>query len=389
MAREIRVGLVGYEFMGRAHSAAYAAAPRLFDLDAVPVLAAICGRNQDAVRAAATRWGWQSTETSWEKLVARDDIDLVDIATPNDLHYDVAMAALKAGKAVVCEKPLALDAAQAYRMANEAYKRGLPNMVWFHVRRCPAVGLARRLIDEGRLGRLRHVRATYLQDWLVDPAFPLAWRLRKEAAGSGAHGDLNAHLIDLVRFLVGEFIEVVGHAQTFVAKRPMPSREGKPTRKGGRTGKVTVDDATLFLANIEGGVVGSFEATRFAAGRRNHSRIEINGSEGSLVWSLERMDELEFYGGLEPEHARGFRTIRAAGSSHPHAEGEISPGSATGYGESFVSQVADLMHGLAHGTTLIPSFEDGLRCQETLDAVMTSAAERCWVRVPRKRLRRS
>jgi predicted dehydrogenase len=381
MAKEVRIGLVGYRFMGRAHSNAYISAPKFFDLDCRPVMQAVCGRNEPAVREFAGRWGWKSWETSYKKLIERDDIDIIDIATPNSSHYEIAIGALRAGKAVICEKPLALDAPQAYKMAAEAKKRGLPNMVWFNYRRCPAVALARKMIDEGALGRIYHFRAVYLQDWLSDPDRAFSWRLDKNEAGSGAHGDLNAHLIDLARYLVGEFKEVAGHSHTFVTERTLPGGELEAT------GKVTVDDCAMFLAALDNGAVATFEATRYATGRKNYNRIEINGSKGSLVWQFERMNELEYYDATLPEESRGFRTILATDRSHPYMKGYWPPGHIIGYEHGFVNQVADMMQALARGEALKPDFEDGLRCQETLDAVMLSARERCWYPVRRKKIR--
>ena len=390
MAKEVRVGLVGYNFMGKAHSNAYLNVAKFFDLDAVPVMRAVCGRTEDALKAFAARWGWESVETSYQKLVRRDDIDLIDVATPNNSHYPIAMAAIRAGKDVVCEKPLAMNADEAAEMTAAARKAGVRTMVWFNYRRCPAIGLARRMIEEGRIGKIYHVRATYLQDWIIDPQFPMVWRFDKKVAGSGAHGDLNAHIIDLARYLVGEFIEVVGHAQTFIKERPKLAEfgEGLTAKRGKGMGRVTVDDTVVFLASLEGGVVGTFEATRFAAGRKNFNRIEINGSKGTLVFNFERMNELEFFSRESPSHLQGFRTIMATEGEHPYMAAWWPPGHIIGYEHGFVNQVADLMQGLAHGTELRPNFEDGLRCQEVLDAVSRSAKERCWVPVAQKKLRR-
>ena len=390
MAKEIRVGLVGYKFMGKAHSNAYLNAPKFFDLDAVPVMRAVCGRTEDAVKGFAAKWGWESVETSYQKLVQRSDIDLIDIVTPNNSHYPIAMAAIRAGKDVACEKPLAMTVDEAAEMTAAAQKAGVPNMVWFNYRRCPAIGLAKRLIEEGRIGTIYHVRATYLQDWIVDPEFPFVWRFDKKVAGSGAHGDLNAHIIDLTRCLVGEFREVVGHAQTFIKERPRLAETtgGLGARKGKGMGRVTVDDTVVFLAALEGGVVATFEATRFAPGRKNYNHIEINGSKGSLVFCFERMNELEFFSREDPAHMQGFRTILATEGDHPYMAAWWPPGHILGYEHGFVNQAADLMQGIAHGTELRPDFEDGLRCQEVLDAVLRSAKERCWVPVKQKKLRK-
>jgi len=319
MAKQINVGMVGYQFMGKAHSNAWYDTAKFFDLKAVPVMKAICGRTESGVRAMAQKWGWQSVETDYRKLVARDDIDLIDITTPNSSHKDIAVAAAKAGKHVACEKPLAMNVKEALEMVRAVKQAGVKHMVWHNYRRVPAVALAKQIIEEGRIGRIFHVRAVYLQDWIIDPKFPLAWRLRKEVAGSGAHGDLNAHIIDLSRYLVGEIDEVVGLKETFIKERPLQLSgaaisAGKASRK---KGKVTVDDAALFLARFESGAVGSFEATRFAHGHKNDEQIEINGSKGSLVFNFERMNELQLFNASDPKHVQGFTLIKATDGCHP------------------------------------------------------------------------
>jgi len=379
MRRQIRIGLVGYQFMGKAHSNAYLKVSKFFDLPARPVMKAICGRTEPSVTRVARRWGWESAETDYRRLVARDDIDLVDVCTSNRSHHEIVMAAIRAGKHVACEKPLALNVREALEMARAARAARVVTTVWFNYRRCPAVRLARRLVEEGRIGRIHHVRATYLQSWLLDPQFPLTWRHRKEMAGSGAHGDLNAHIIDLTRFITGlEFKEVVGLAETFIKERPLAT-----PRRGRRTGRVTVDDATLFLARLEGGAVATFEATRFAAGRMNYNRVEVNGSKGSIAWCFERMNELEFYSGEDPEHARGFRTILATETVHPYMEAWWPPGHVLGYEHTFVNQAADLLRAIPRRRKVEPTFVDGLRCQEVLDAVLESCKKRRWVGVRR------
>ncbi len=382
MRKNVRIGLIGYKFMGKAHSNAYLNAPKFFKLGAVPVMKAICGRNEKALKAVQKQWGWESCETSYRKLVRRDDIDLVDVSTPNDSHFRISMAAIEAGKHVACEKPLAMSVSQAHEMACAAKEARIVHTVWFNYRRCPAVGLARRMVEEGRLGRIFHVRATYLQDWIVDPKFPLVWRLRKEAAASGAHGDLNAHLVDLTRYITGlEFEQVCGMAQTFIKERPLLEPKGRK-----RKGKVTVDDALLFLARLEKGVVASFEATRFATGRKNYNRIEINGSEGSLVWCFEQMNELEFYSAADAGHVRGFRTIMATEPEHPYVAAWWPPGHILGYEHGFVNHAADLINAVASRKRIRPDFVDGLRCQEVLDAALQSCKSKRWVAVKRKRV---
>ncbi len=382
MPKKIRIGLVGYQFMGKAHSNAYLNVAKFFDLDAVPVMQAVCGRHKNAVKAFANKWGWASYETDYRELVARKDIDLVDVCTPNNTHRDMVLAAAKAGKAIACEKPLAMNVAEAEEMLKAVKAAKLRHMIWFNYRRCPAIGLAKRLIDEGRIGRVFHVRAVYLQDWIVDPEFPLAWRLRKEVAGSGAHGDLNAHLIDLARYLVGEIGEVVGMSETFIKTRPVESAGGGLAGKAGKgKGKVTVDDAVLFLARFENGAVGSFEATRFASGRKNYNRIEINGSKGSLVFLFEKMNELQFFSRQDPQHAQGFRTILATEPVHPYMEAWWPPGHLVGYEHTFVNQARDLINGAANNTPLKPDFSDGLACQKVMDAVLKSVEKKSWVKI--------
>uniref|UniRef100_UPI000568ABD8 Gfo/Idh/MocA family protein n=1 Tax=Streptomyces sp. NRRL B-3229 TaxID=1463836 RepID=UPI000568ABD8 len=301
-APPLRVGMVGYAFMGAAHSQGWRTAGRVFDLPLRPVLAAICGRDADAVRRAADRHGWAAAETDWRALVERDDVDLVDICTPGDSHAEIAIAALEAGKHVLCEKPLAntVEEAQAMtRAAEAAQERGQLAMVGFNYRRVPATALARRMVAEGRLGTLRHLRVTYLQDWLVDPEFPLTWRLRREKAGSGSLGDLGAHIIDLAQYLAGEPLAGVSAlTETFVRERPLAgAAKGLAAEAGTGTGQVTVDDAALFTGRFASGALASFEATRYATGRKNSLRIELNGERGSLAFDLERLNELSFHDG--------------------------------------------------------------------------------------------
>ena len=384
MAQGIRIGLVGYKFMGKAHSNAYLNVARFFDLPKPPVMRAICGRSRAAVRAVAERWGWESVETDYRKLVQRDDIDLIDIATPNNTHAKIAIAAAKAGKHVVSEKPLAMNVAEARKMLQAVRRARVKHMVWFNYRRVPAIALAKKLIQQGELGRIFHVRAIYLQDWIVDPKFPLVWRLRKPIAGSGAHGDLNAHITDLARYLVGEFESVVGMSETFIKERPLEAEASGLSARGRKSkGKVTVDDAVLFLARFRSGAIGSFEATRFAIGRKNGERIEINGEKGSLAFNFERMNELEVYSAKDPADRQGFKTILATEPVHPYISAWWPPGHIIGYEHTFVNQAADLLTGIARNRRLSPDFEDGLRCQQVLDAVLRSSRTGRWVRIPK------
>ncbi|MER7968478.1 Gfo/Idh/MocA family protein [Streptomyces sp. NPDC096080] len=377
----LRVGMVGYAFMGAAHSQGWRTAGRVFDLPLRPVLAAICGRDGAAVRAAADRHGWDSAETDWRRLVARDDIDLVDICTPGDSHAEIALAALAAGKHVLCEKPLANTVAEAEAMtaaAEEAHRRGQLAMVGFNYRRVPATALARAMVQEGRIGTLRHLRVTYLQDWLVDPEFPLTWRLRKEQAGSGSLGDLGAHIVDLAQFLAGEPLAGVSAlTETFVRERPLPvgATSGLTGGASAGTGAVTVDDAALFTGRFASGALASFEATRYATGRKNALRIELNGERGSLAFDLERLNELAYHDGTEPGTHAGFRRILVTEPDHPYLDAWWPPGHGLGYEHTFVHQARDLVHAIAGGREPRPSFADGLQVQRVLAAVEESAGK--------------
>ncbi|MGW4733763.1 Gfo/Idh/MocA family protein [Streptomyces shenzhenensis] len=375
----IRVGMVGYAFMGAAHSQGWRTVGRVFDLPRRPVLAAICGRDGAAVRAAADRHGWAAAETDWRALIARDDVDLVDICTPGDSHAEIALAALAAGKHVLCEKPLANTVAEATAMtraAEEAEARGQVAMVGFNYRRLPATALARRMVAEGRIGTLRHVRVSYLQDWLVDPQSPLTWRLRKEQAGSGSLGDLGAHIVDLAQYLAGERLAGVSAlTETFVRQRPLAGGPGSGLagEPAAGTGEVTVDDAALFTGRFAGGALASFEATRYATGRKNSLRIELNGERGSLAFDLERLNELSYHDGTEPGTHAGFRRILVTEPDHPYLEAWWPPGHGLGYEHTFVHQARDLVHGIAEGRAPEPSFADGLQVQRVLAAVEESA----------------
>jgi predicted dehydrogenase len=417
----IGVGMVGYAFMGRAHSQAWRTVDRVFDLPLRPRLAAICGRDRAAAESAAARLGWAATETDWRALIARDDVQLIDIAAPGGVHAPIAIAALEAGKHVLCEKPLANTLAEAERMAaaaDAAFPSGARAMVGFNYRRVPALALARRLVEQGRIGTLRHVRAVYLQDWLVDPDSPLTWRMQAEQAGSGALGDLGAHIVDLARFLTGDEITGVSAVSaTFVEERPLldgsgngpgngpedgsgtadaSDADGTKAADGGkaadgtrRTGPVTVDDAVVFTARFGSGALGSFEATRYAAGRKNGLRIELNGSAGSLAFDLERLNELEFYDGDDTDGGAtgGFRRILVTEPEHPYLSGWWPPGHTLGWEHTFTNQARDLLTAIADGGQPAPSFGDGLAVQRVLDAVQRSAAAGSgWVAVDEARV---
>lgn len=386
MRRQVRVGMVGYRFMGKAHSHAFRDLTLFFpDVPAEPVMQVLCGRDPEGVRQAASQYGWAHWETDWRRLVARDDVDLVDVGAPSDVHKEIVLAAAAAGKDILCEKPLALTARDAAEMMEAVERAGVVAMVGFNYRFVPAIQLARRLIQEGRLGQIYHVRFRYLQDWITDPNFPLVWRLRKEVAGAGALGDIASHSVDLARFLVGEIEQVVGTQETFIRQRPVLARAtgaGLTAEAGAEMGDVTVDDAALFLARFAGGALGSFEATRLAAGHKNGHTFEINGSLGSIRFNMERMTELEFYDRTEPEGMQGFRTIVVGHGSHPYGQAWWPPGHNIGYGESFVHEVYELMKGVAARQSPPPTFLDGLRCQLVLEAVEESVRSERWVRVP-------
>ncbi|MFE7174521.1 Gfo/Idh/MocA family protein [Streptomyces sp. NPDC057616] len=375
----LRVGMVGYAFMGAAHSQGWRTVGRAFDLPLSPVLSVICGRDADAVRRAADRHGWATAVTDWRALVERDDVDLVDICTPGDSHAEIALAALAAGKHVLCEKPLANTVEEAEAMtaaAQAAERRGQLAMVGFNYRRVPATALARNMVAEGRIGTLRHLRVTYLQDWLVDPEFPLTWRLRKELAGSGALGDLGAHIVDLAQYLAGERLAgVSAMTETFVRERPLPvgASSGLSAVQSAGAGQVTVDDAALFTGRFTSGALASFEATRYATGRKNALRIELNGTRGSLAFDLERLNELSYHDGTEPGTHAGFRRILVTEPDHPYLDAWWPPGHGLGYEHTFVHQARDLVHAIAEDRRPDPSFADGLQVQRVLAAVEESA----------------
>ncbi|MFF0307819.1 Gfo/Idh/MocA family protein [Streptosporangium sp. NPDC004379] len=375
------IGMVGYAFMGRAHSQAWRSAGAFFDLPARPVMAALAGRSKESVAAAARDLGWAAAETDWRDLIARDDVQVVDICTPGDSHAEIAIAALEAGKHVICEKPLANTVAEAEAMveaATRAAARGVHAMVAFNYRRVPAVALARQWVAEGRLGELRHVRAQYLQDWIVDPDFPLVWRLQRDKAGSGALGDIGAHIIDTAQFVTGRRLTGVSAlTETFVKRRPLAEGSAGLSAGGAaqETGEVTVDDAALFIGRFEGGALASFEATRFATGRKNALRLEINGSAGSLAFDFEAMNELWFHDHTLPASEAGFRRVIVTEADHPYAGAWWPPGHGLGYEHTFTHEVKDFVEAVAAGRAPSPSFADGLRVQRVLAAVEASAAD--------------
>ncbi|WP_413775627.1 Gfo/Idh/MocA family protein [Micromonospora sp. RTGN7] len=380
--------MVGYAFMGAAHSQAWRTVNRVYDLPARVRMSLVCGRDTAKVSEAADRLGWEAHTTDWRRLVESDEIDVVDICTPGDSHAEIALAALAAGKHVLCEKPLANTVAEARAMAAAAAAAravGVRSMCGFNYRRVPAVAMMRRLIADGRLGTIRHVRAAYLQDWIVDPQFPLVWRLRRERAGSGALGDIGAHIIDLTQFVTGQRITGVSAVtETFVKERPLPAESsglaahaangtGPVDGHGPATGAVTVDDAAVFVARLDGGALATYEASRFATGRKNALRVEINGSLGTVAFDLERLNELEFYDATRPTVEQGFTRILMTEEDHPYMSAWWPPGHIIGYEHSFTHQMRDFVEAVATGVDPAPSFADGLQVQLVLDAVTRSA----------------
>jgi predicted dehydrogenase len=380
---KVRIGMIGYKFMGKVHSHAYKNLPFFFDLAAEPVMQAIVGRNEAGVKAAAGKMGWASYETDWRRLLERDDIDAIDIGTPNNTHAEIAISAAKAGKHVICEKPLSLNAEEAARMLEAVREAGVVHMICHNYRFAPAVQYAKQLISNGMLGQIHHIRAVYLQDWLMDPNYQLVWRLSKEVTGSGALGDIAAHLIDLARFLVGEMNEVAGMMETFIKKRPMGiDGSGLHAAAGeDQLGLVEVDDAVAFLAKFENGAMGTFEATRFGRGNRNGNRFEINGSKGSIRWDLENMNNLQLYLDSDEPGMQGFRTINCTEVEHPYASAYWPAGHIIGYEHTFINLLSEFMRGIAEGRSPSPNFEDGFRNQLVLEAVERSSLSKQWVSV--------
>lgn len=386
--KTIGVGMVGYAFMGGSHSQAWRTVNNFFDLPVQVQMAALCGRTESAVTEAAGKLGWASVETDWRRLVARDDIGLVDVSSPGNNHAEVAIAALQAGKHVLCEKPLAnsVDEAREMVAAAEAAKaNGVRSMVGFNYRRVPAAAFARQLISEGKLGDIRHVRAVYLQDWIVDPEFPLVWRLQKEEAGSGALGDIASHIVDLAQFVTGQSVTgVSGLLETFVKNRPLvASTEGLRGTASTQRGDVTVDDAALFVARMSGGAVATFEASRMAPGRRNGLRLEVNGSKGSLVFELERLNELQVYFTDDDPGVQGFRTVVVTEPEHPYLSAWWPAGHIIGWEHTFTHEAYDFLTAITSGTDPSPSFAEGLQVQLVLQAVeQSSEGGSTWVQVP-------
>jgi predicted dehydrogenase len=379
--RKLNVGLIGYQFMGKAHSNAYRQVGRFFDLPVEVGMHTICGRTEGAVKEAADKMGWDSYATDWRKVIEDPNVHIIDVATPGNSHCEIACAAAEAGKIVFCEKPIGNTLDEAKQMLDAVKRAGVPNAVFHNYRKSPAVALAKKLIEEGKLGTIYHFRAVYLQDWIADPNFPLVWRLQKETAGSGAHGDINAHIIDLGRHLVGELEEVSGMMHTFIKRRPLAAGidDALGAKASSEMGEVTVDDAAMFLAKFKSGALGTFEATRFAVGRKNHNRFEINGSKGSLVFNLERLNELEFFDNTDASGVQGFHLIQATEGGHPYAGHYWPAGHIIGYEHTFINLVADALTAIHEGKPCSPDFNDGFENQRVLEAVEKSWEKRGWV----------
>jgi predicted dehydrogenase len=371
----LAVALIGYNFMGKAHSNAWRQAPRFFDLPADVRMKTICGRDKATVKKAAVQLGWESSMTDWRRVIDDPKIDIVDICTTNDTHCEIAIAAAQAGKAILCEKPLARNVDEAKAMLRAVKKARVVNMVCHNYRRIPAIVLAKRMIERGEIGdRIFHFRARYAQDWIIDPKFPLVWRLQSKTAGSGALGDIGSHIVDLARYLVGGFREVCATTETFVKERPVKTGSRKKAR-------VTVDDAVTMIGRFRNGALASLEATRFASGRKNSITLEINGSAGSLFFDLEEMNRLKFFSNRDPKDRQGFRDIIVTEPSHPYINKWWPPGHIIGYEHTFVHTIADFVNAVVDRKNVQPTFDEGLQNQCVLDAVNRSAENAKWVRL--------
>lgn len=385
MTQPLRIAMIGAGFMGAAHSQGWRVAPRFFDLPVDIEMTALVGRDPDRTRAAAENWGWAETATDWREVISRSDIDIVDVVTPGDSHAEIAIAALEAGKHVLCEKPLANTVSEAEAMtdaADRARQHGARSMVGFTYRRVPAATLARDMVAAGRLGDIRHVRAEYLQDWLSDAEAPLTWRLQKDRAGSGSLGDIGAHAVDLAEFITGQHLsKVSGILETIVTERPLLAEgSGLSGSAAAERGEVTVDDLALFTGRLSSGALASFEATRFRTGRKNALRVEVSGSKGALAFDLERLNELEFYDATAPAEEQGFRRILVTEPGHPYMKAWWPTGHMLGYEHGFSHQANDFVEAIANGEDPRPSFAEGLHVQRVLAAVESSSdAGSAWV----------
>lgn len=384
MAKPLRIGMIGYGFMGRAHSNAYRQVSKFFEVEHQPVLQACCARNEEKIKAFAENWGYASYETDWRKLIERKDIDLIDIGSPNNTHLEITLAAAKAGKMILCEKPLAMNVAEAEQMVEAVEKAGVPNMVWYNYRRVPAISLAKQVVDEGRIGRPFHYRATYLQDWTIAEDVPQGgaalWRLDVAVAGSGVTGDLLAHSIDTAEWLNGPIRRVSAATETFVKERVHVET--------GKKEKVGIDDACMFLAVFENGSMGTFESTRYARGRKNYNTFELNGERGSVFFDLEDPQYLQYFRYADPQtgkkiesHLTGWQKVHVTNPEHPYMDRWWVPGCTIGYEHTFTNALADFLKGLETGKGTQPDFRCALHTQKVCDAVLESARTGQWVEI--------
>jgi predicted dehydrogenase len=377
MTKPLNIGMIGYGFMGKAHSNAYRRVNNFFDLEYRPVLKAVCARNEENAKAFAETWGYESVETDWQKLLQRDDIDAVDICVPNNLHHDIAIAAAKAGKTILCEKPLAMNVAEGEEMCQAVEEAGVANIVWYNYRRVPAVALAKQIVDSGKLGKIFHYRANFLQDWTISEDLPQGgealWRLDSAAAGSGVTGDLLAHCIDTAIWINGGISTVNAMTETFIKERQH--------QLTGKMEKVGIDDACIFMCRFANGSLGLFESTRYARGHKALYTFEINGEHASIKWDLHDLHRLEFFDHSDDSQVRGWRSIHVSDGEHPYMDHWWVPGLQIGYEHSFVHQVADFLEGLAKGEAVGPTFRDALETQKVCDAVLDSADELAWKEV--------
>ena len=375
--KKMNVGIIGCQFMGKAHSNAWKKAPLFFDLNIQPILKVACGRHEEPLKAFADRWGWEDIETDWKKVVERDDIDIIDIAVPTYLHHEIAIAAANAGKHIFCETPAAVDYKRARQMYKAVKDTPVKHFLNHSHRRCPAIMLAKQLIEEGRLGRIFHWRGAYMQDWSVDPDVPLTWRMKKEYAGAGAHNALNSHNVDLAMYLIGDIKSVSCTTSTFITERPLAEEEleqtAAETQDVNKKAEVTVDDAAFMIVEFENGALGSFQASRFGTGRKNSNCFEIHGSKGSLAFDFERMNELQYFSSDDLLYAQGFRTILATEDVHPYIANWWPPGHGIGFEHEFVHGVVDFLNAIDKDTTVEPNFHDGMECMRVLDAALQSA----------------
>ena len=382
---QVNVALIGYKFMGKAHSNAYRQVRRFFQGKFEPRMKVICGRDRAATEAAARQFGWEEVETDWRKVMGRKDVEVVDLCTPIDMHHPMAVAAAKAGKHIICEKPMSTTLPNAREMLRAAEKAGVKHMLMHNYRKLPAVAFARKLIDEGRLGEIYHYHAAYLQDWIIDPEFPLVWRLEKKHSGSGVLGDLGSHASDLALYLNSDIDSVVSHMTTFIKERPLPGTGAAAwgAKGSGGKGKVTVDDDANFLARFGNGSVGVFESSRFCGGRRNYNTFQIYGSRGSMGFNLERLNELEFYDRTQAQSEQGYKTILVTENVHPYVAAWWPPGHVLGYEHTFVHAIHDFLTSLESDRLPEPNFRDGVKNHAVLDAIERSAKSAKWERVAR------